>query len=260
MPRNSRPKPHPPTRGWDTVADWYDGWVGEFGSQHHQRLAIPTALDLLDLIPGEHVLDLGCGQGVLAPYAAERDARYTGVDISPRLIALAQARHAACGRFIRADVRRLETAAGLRSGQADAAVFLLSIQDMNPLERVLEAAAWSLKPGGRLVIVMTHPCFRVPRQSGWGHDPDRDLRFRRIDTYLRPLSVPMKSYGGHQRGTTISFHRPLSAYINALADTGLMVDALREISSFREGRTAAEQRAHDQIPLFAALRARRLSG
>ncbi len=47
---------------------------------------------------------------------------------------------------------------------------MLSIQDMDPLSDVLESAAWAPNLDGRVVILMTHPCFRVPRQSGWGWD------------------------------------------------------------------------------------------
>ena len=54
--------------GWDPVADWYDGWVGPKGSHYHRKLAIPAVLNLLQLQPGENVLDLGAGQGVLAQY------------------------------------------------------------------------------------------------------------------------------------------------------------------------------------------------
>ena len=43
---------------WDSVADWYAGWVGEQGSEHHRRLAIPAVLDLLKPRPGEQILDL----------------------------------------------------------------------------------------------------------------------------------------------------------------------------------------------------------
>lgn len=258
MPRTPKTTPRQP-RGWDALAAWYDGWMGENGSQHHQKLAIPAVLDLLDLTSADRLLDLGAGQGVLAPYAADVGARYTGVEISPHLTRIARQRHGAQGRFLQGDARHLESLPGLSPGSFDAAVFLLSIQDMQPLDAVLRSAAWALRSGGRLVILMTHPCFRVPRQSGWGHDPGRDLRFRRIDTYLKPLSVPMKAYGGEARsGTTLSFHRPLGDYINGLAACGLLVDALREISTYKEGKTRAEQRANAEIPLFAGIRARRV--
>jgi SAM-dependent methyltransferase len=246
--------------GWEPVADWYDGWVGAEGSHHHRRLAIPAVLQLLELKPGEQILDLGCGQGVLAPHIAGSGARYTGVDISPKMIATARRRHQGRGRFLRGDVRHLHRVAALRPGSFDAVVFLLSIEDMNPLDAVIQSAAWALKAGGRVVVLMRHPCFRVPRQSGWGYDPDRKLNFRRVDSYLTPLSVPMKPYPKAESGTTISFHRPLHQYINTLAMYGCMVDYLDEIVTHRPGSGHHERRADEEFPLFMALRARGVMG
>ncbi len=56
----------------------------------------------------------------------------------------------------------------LHRREFDAVVFLLSIQNMDPLHSVLKSASWMLRSGGRTVLLMTHPCFRLPRQSGWG--------------------------------------------------------------------------------------------
>ena len=256
MPKQPKSERH--SHGWDALATWYDGWVGHDGSEYHRKLAIPAVLDLLQLQSGEHLIDIGAGQGVLASYVAREGARYTGVEISPRLLAIAQQRHRRHGRFVRGDARRLSRIGGLSAGQFDAAVFLLSIQDMNPLDSVLESAAWALRGGGRLVILMTHPCFRIPRQSGWEHDFERDLRYRRIDRYLTPLAVPMKEYGKRRSGVSISFHRPLSHYVNGLAASGLLVDELQEITSHQIGATRAERRANGEIPLFVGLRARKL--
>lgn len=255
MPKHHKRDPS----GWDKLAYWYDGWMGADGSDHHQKLAIPAVLDLLNLQTAEQVLDLGAGQGVLAPYVAGTGAIYTGVEISHRLVALARKRHSAHGRFLQGDARRLPEIPRLKPEQFDAAVFLLSIQDMNPLDALLNAAAWALREGGRLVILMTHPCFRIPRQSGWGYDDERQLHFRRVDSYLKPLSVPMKPYGKQQSGVSISFHRPLSHYINGLAVCGFLIDALREITSYETGTTKAEQRANAEIPLFVGIRARKFS-
>lgn len=244
--------------GWDPLAGWYDGWVGEKGSEHHRQLAIPAVLELLKPLPGEFILDIGAGQGVLAPYITDRGAHYTGVDISARLLAIARRRHGHQGRFVCGDARKLSAHHELHQGAFDGAVFLLSIQDMNPLEDVVRSAAWALCESGRLVILMTHPCFRIPRQSGWGYDPRRKQQYRRIDCYLTPLPVPMKPYSNAESGVSISFHRPLSAYVNALTGCGLLVDCLREITTFKEGRGKAERKANAEIPLFLALRAVKL--
>jgi SAM-dependent methyltransferase len=254
MPKNPKRSP----QGWEPLAYWYDSWMGADGGEHHRRLAIPAVLDLLDLQPNERLLDIGAGQGVLAAHVARSGAYYTGVEISPHLLAFARQRHGGQGRFLQGDARRLRDVAAFSAGQFDAAVFLLSIQDMNPLDAVLESAAWALRDGGRLVILMTHPCFRVPRQSSWERDSSRDLTYRRVDRYLTPLAVPIKSYGKKRSGVSVSFHRPLSHYVNGMAACGLLVDELQEITTYEIRAAKAEQRANDEIPLFVGLRARKL--
>lgn len=242
------------------MATWYDGWVGDRGSAYHRELAIPAVMDLLQPQPGEAILDVGGGQGVLAPYLADAGATVTVVDASPKLIAAAKRRHPRLRntRFLVGDARRLPALAGLDQAAHAAAVFMLSIQDMDPLEDVTRGLDWALAPDGRVVMLMTHPAFRQPRHSGWGFDEGRKLTYRRIDGYLTPMAVPMKSLGGGQ--PTRSFHRPISAYVNALGDVGFAVDALLELPDLpperRPGRAArGDARAQAEIPIFLGLRA-----
>lgn len=248
-----------PSSSWERVADWYMGWAGAEGSRHHRELAIPAVTALLALRAGERVLDMGCGAGAFARAAAAAGAHYVGIDSSPKLIAHARRHHAGRGTFIVGDVTRLQRLRGVRAGEQDAVVFLLSIQDIDPLEAALDGAAWALRRGGRLAVLMTHPCFRIPRQSGWGWDAGRRLRFRRVDRYLAPLAIPMQAYGRDTRGSTRSYHRPLEAYVNGFAARGLLVDALREIPGSAAADGAGESRqerlAREEIPLFLALRA-----
>lgn len=260
--RNRRRSEHRRIQGgWDPVADWYAGWVGEHGSDHHRLLAIPAVLDMLAPAPGEAILDIGAGSGVLAPHIAAAGAHYTGIEISPRLLRYAWQNHGRDGRFLHGDATNLPAVAGLQPASFDGAVFMLSIQDMEPLDAVLASAAWALRHHGRLVLLMTHPCFRVPRQSGWGWDEGRKLRFRRVDRYLTPLSVPMKRYDDGRRATR-SHHRPLEVYINALATCGLLVDQLVELPTFRAASSGpharAENNANREFPLFLGIRARRV--
>lgn len=266
MPRDSRPPRRTGRRpaagtSWDPLAHWYNGWVGEGGSEHHREVAIPATVRLLQPRAGERILDIGAGQGVLAPAVARAEATYVGVDASPRLLEMARKHHGGAGRFLLGDARKLSAVEGLKAASFDAVVFLLSVQDMDPLEPVLRNAAWALKPGGRIVLMMTHPAFRMPRQSGWGWDEGRKLVYRRIDRYLTPLPIPMKAFPGREStATTRSFHRPLSAYVNGLAECGLLVDRLEEIPGHKLANATGGSRAVDlarrEIPLFLGLRAR----
>ncbi len=243
-------------QGWNPVADWYDGWVGDKGSIHHTRLAIPAVMELLAVRSGEKILDIGCGQGVLAQYIVSAQALYTGIDVSERLIKIAKNRKINNTSFLVGDARRLNL-----SGY-DAAVMMLSIQDIDPLEDVIKAVAKAIKVGGRLIIFMNHPAFRIPRQSGWGWDEGRKLQYRRIDRYLTPLAVPMKAYSKGTSGVTVSFHRPLQNYVNTLNDHGFVIDRMLEIPTYKVSQPGPNAKAENlsfrEIPQFLAIRAIKL--
>ena len=217
-------------------------------------------MDVLELERGERLLDVGCGQGVLAEPVTQAGAEYTGVDGSPRLIASAQRRHGRLGRFVVGDARRLHTIPEVAERPHDAAVFLLSIQDMDPLDEILGAVSQVLAGRSRVVLFMTHPAFRQARHAGWGFDEARKLTYRRVDSYLSPMAVPMKSLAGGP--PTRSFHRPISAYVNSLAGAGFVTDAMLELPDLppeqRPGRPKGgidAARAGQEIPLFLAMRA-----
>lgn len=250
------------SQSWDGVADWYAGWSGPRGSIHHRKLAIPAVLNALDGRVGERLLDLGCGPGALAEPVSRLGLNYTGVDLSPKLISRARKHNAGAGRrFMVANVTDPALRTRLGTACFDAAVFMLSLQDIYPLQPAIDNAAALLRPGGRLVILMTHPCFRIPRQSGWGWDGGRQLQYRRVDSYLSPLNIPMQRHQSGQ-GTTRSYHRPLAHYVNALVDSGMRVDQLVELPMLeplqpKRKLSRAERRAAQEIPLFLLLRAQK---
>ena len=93
--------------------------------------------------PGERILDLGCGDGVLSAVIAERGAEVVGVDASPEMVAAARAR----GIDARVmDGRRLEAGGGY-----DAVFSNAALHWMKPPEKVVEGVSRALRPGGRFV-------------------------------------------------------------------------------------------------------------
>jgi SAM-dependent methyltransferase len=239
---------------WEKSADWYDRIIGERGSELYQAVVIPGALKLLDVQRGDRVLDLGCGQGVFCRAMAQKGADVTGVDASPTLIQKAKTYP------VRPPIRYLaRDAAHIGDlGEFDALSAILCVQNMEKLDEVAAAAARALKPGGRMLWVMNHPAFRIPRQSSWGFEDERKLQYRRLDAYSSELSIPIVMHPGkHDSESTVSFHRSLTGLTKVGFAHGLVLGGFEEWHSHKESqpgpRARAENRARKEFPLFLAL-------
>lgn len=251
---------------WNSVADWYTDHLKEQGS-YQEELIFPGALKLLELKPGETYVDLACGEGSFIQGLARhlRRGLLIGMDAAPRLIehARAQVRSSQELRidFYLGDVSKPQSS--LRTIQADGVSCLMAIQNVEDIEGTFRLAKSLLKENGRAVFVMNHPCFRQPRQSGWGWDEERKLQYRRVDRYKSVYEMPIIAHPGSAPSvTTLSYHRPLEVYIQAAANAGLALDRLEEWSSKKIStsgpRAKAENVARQEIPLFLALRFRAL--
>ena len=100
-----------------------------------------AAVDLLDPQPGEHILDVGCGDGVLTKAIIDRGASVVGIDNSANMIDAAKAAGL--------DAHRLDAADMRFDAEFDAAFSNAALHWM--LDKVAVAAAVfrALKPGGR---------------------------------------------------------------------------------------------------------------
>jgi ubiquinone/menaquinone biosynthesis C-methylase UbiE len=245
---------------WDNVAEWYDQLVGEEGSEYHREVVLPGTLRLLAVQKGEQTLDIACGQGVLCRILHERGSIVTGVDAAQGLIDSARQRGPEQITYLTGDARQLTF---LPPDRFSAAACLLAIQNIHPIQGVFEGVARVLRPNGRFVLVMMHPSFRGPKETSWGWDESRGIQFRRVDRYLTPRKTPITTHPGKApNGYTWSFHKPLELYVKALVKAGLLIDALEEWPSHKSStsgpRAKAENLARKEIPMFLALRARKI--
>lgn len=267
QPPKKKPKPGQPTTSWGGVAKWYDDLVGERGSEYQREVVLPGAIKLLDPKPGEKILDVACGQGVLCRQLHEKGVITTGIDAAVGLIERARQLNSTLPPTsnLQPPTYKLGDARDLSSLPAenfDSVACVLAIQNIHPILGVFEGIARVLKPGRHAVFVMMHPCFRSPKSSHWGWDEVTRTQFRRVDKYLLPRKLPIVTHPGKKDGAyTWTFHKPIEDYVRTLVKAGLLIDALEEWPSHKKSdsgpRAAAENAAREEIPMFLALRARK---
>lgn len=127
--------------------------MNDWNAQHYRRhtgfvseLGLPL-LDLLAPRPGERILDLGCGDGILAARLMEPGCEVVGIDASPDMVSAARQR-GVDARLL--DAIDLASTTGLH-GHFDAVFSNAALHWMHPMESVVRGIALVLKPGGRLV-------------------------------------------------------------------------------------------------------------
>jgi ubiquinone/menaquinone biosynthesis C-methylase UbiE len=250
---------------WSGVAEWYDRLVGDEGSEYHQKVVLPGVLRLLNPQPGQAVVDVACGQGVLCRLLRDRGASVTGIDASRPLIAAARQRDAGHDRPIAYHVADARDLAFLPAAHFDAAACVLAIQNIHPIHGVFEGVAAALKDRGRLVVAMMHPAFRGAKETSWGWDAGKEVQFRRVDRYLLPRKTPIVARPGAEPDVyTWTFHKPIESFVKAARNAGLLIDAIEEWPGHKTStsgpRAAAENAARKAIPMFLALRAVKVPG
>ena len=241
---------------WERVAEWYNALMTDKDT-YQARVILPNLLRLMHIIPNERVLDLACGQGFFSGAFEKSGAAVLGADLSETLVALSKTL-VPKGTFYVAPAHHIPD---IRTTSIDQIVIVLALQNIeNPREVFLECAR-VLKSGGRLHLVLNHPCFRIPKRSSWGWD-ENNKQYRRVDGYLIESRSHIEMHpGGDTSVTTVSFHRPLQYYIKTLSRAGLVITNLEEWTSHKTSdsgpRAPEENRSRKEIPLFMAIEARK---
>jgi len=245
---------------WESSAKWYDEAVGEKGHYYHEHVILPNLLKIMGLNLKSKVLDVACGQGILARHIP-KGIPYFGIDISPTLIQ--SAKEKADKKLHRFQVMDATKPISLSEKDFTHATIILALQNIADPLQVLKNIEKHLAPGGKLFIVLNHPCFRIPRQSSWGIDEAKKLQYRRVDCYLSPLQIPIQTHPGKKDEIqTLSFHHPLSSYTKWMKEAGLVIEEMEEwisdkISTGTKARM--ENRARTEFPLFLTFVCKHLS-
>ena len=219
------------------MSHWFEGVADHLGDAYLRYSftygtvsEVDTLVDVLDLVPGDRVLDVGCGPGRHSHELARRGYEVVGLDISETFVALARRDAPRGATFVHGDARTMsfdsefdaaislcQGAFGLAGGPgSDTAV-------LDPDSAVLDRIVAAVRPGGGVALSAFSAYFQV-RFLGEDDDFDVGAGVNRENTVLRDTNgVELAS----ELWTSCFTPREL----RLLADqAGLVVDEIRSVT------------------------------
>ena len=226
---------------WEAEARNWVAWARAPGHDSYWQFHRDRFLTLLPPPPAT-VLDVGCGEGRLPRDLKALGYSVIGVDGSPTLI----------GHAAEADPEgdyRVADAAQLPFGDASFQLVtaFMSLQDVDDLDGAASEIGRVLVPGGHVCLAIVHPI----ASAGGFEERRADAPLIIRDSYLdsRRYSDVVERRG--LRMTFSSIHRPIEAFVAALAAAGLLVERMAEIPDGTHPPGDRWQR----IPIFLHIRA-----
>ncbi len=227
--------------GWDRASTRYE-------TLWRDALAPATqgVLRLARLQPGERVLDVACGSGVLtraALAAVGPQGEAVGCDVSAGMVAVAQATSIGC-HFLRTDAQAVD--AVLPPGHFDVVLCGLGLMYMPDPEASLAAMARCLRPGGRLVVSV----WGERSACGWsGVFPIVDAR---VQSEVCPMFFRLG--GGHALHTALAGARLQHVHTERIATTLHYADGTTACDAAFEGGPVALAYGRFDAPTREAVR------
>ncbi len=208
----------PDDDAWERNAAWWQEGFTDGADPEYEEQILPLAREWLRGF--DRVLDVGCGEGQIGRRLVDDGARVV-VGLDPTHNQLVAARARAGGPvYVRSQAEFVPFA----DRSFDAAVACLVFEHMADHRPAIAEVARLLRPGGRFVFFLNHPLLQCPG-SGWVIDHILEEEYWRVGAYLVE-DVTMEELAP---GVVLPFvHRPLSQYVNALADQGFRLTHMAE--------------------------------
>lgn len=229
---------------WEENAAHWDAYMGE-GNDFVEVLIWPATRRLLDVQPGQRVLDVACGNGLYARRLAALGADVVAFDFSREMVARARDREVAhqtahapgpvtAGRieYRVLDATDEQALLSLGVGRFDAALCAMALFDMAEIGPLMRALARLLRPEGRFVFSVMHPCFNTPLTTHLAEMQERDGKVStrysvKIGHYMTPAHTRALALRDQPKPQII-FHRPLHELLGAAFEAGFVVSAMEE--------------------------------
>lgn len=215
---------------WDFAAAAYDQFQQIGHDYYRYEFFGPHQAVVCGDVSGLRLLDLGCGNGYFSREMESRGAIVTGVDLSRQQIEFARRHEEESPVGIQYAVKDAERLSEhFAASSFDMVTACVSLQDMPNPERAISGAFHVLRPGGRFVFSITHPCTDVPLRE-WDRDTDGNKRALKIGRYFEVARIDFawRGSGFAYEFTTSAVHRTLSWWVNSVCQSGFTIRQMQE--------------------------------
>lgn len=227
---------------WEAQAENWVRWARAPGHDSYWQFHRDEFRKLLPP-PAGRALDVGCGEGRLP-----RDLKSWGYEVSAVDGSETMIRHAReadpAGDYRVADAATLP----FEDASFELVTAFMTLHDIDGFASALREIGRVLRPGGCLCAAITHPF----QSAGEFESREPDARFAVAGSYFDERRIGGKSY--IRDGMEMVFHsvhRPLQAYVAAVGDARLSIDAMREVADL----ASPPQDRWRRMPLFLDFRA-----
>jgi demethylmenaquinone methyltransferase/2-methoxy-6-polyprenyl-1,4-benzoquinol methylase len=138
----------------DQAGNWLDMWYRDPGTGKHDKHEkdFERLFSLMPIRAGDHVLDAGCGTGILVPFIVERIGEY-GVlyelDFAEKMLEINRSLHEADNvRFILSEAEK----APFGDGSCDMVICFSCFPHFHDRECAVKALSRTLKSGGFFIV------------------------------------------------------------------------------------------------------------
>jgi SAM-dependent methyltransferase len=230
---------------WNQISETYTQTI-DSDDRIYQQFKV-VLWETLGNLQGSDVVDLGCGNGWLSDAMFKAGARVWGVDGSSELLQRA--------RKMFPDIEFTEynllyglPATDRKFDRVVANMVLMDIPDIGPL---ISAVSKILKPKGRFIFTMPHPCFYHYKTR---RDEKTGELYKGVTGYHQAEVWRIDTFGGHNH-----YHRSLTYYFDLLRQNSMAVTRLYEPEHIPGPTTPELEIFWRNIPFFILIEAAVLS-
>jgi len=226
---------------WDKMADYWIPRIRDGKDLWRHFLNAPVFTKMIGDVQGLQLLDMACGEGYFSRFYAKAGAIVTGIDFSESQIAAAQEEESRTPLGIQYQLADASIMNNIESESFDIVISFMALMDIENYEGAIMQASRVLKPGGRFVFILIHPCFGWSRRGFDGEtlcrweyrrleDGSREPHYLKIFEYFtnHSFKARWKDDEGHEVAVTTQFHRTLTDYMKTLRKNGFVVSQIEE--------------------------------